>query len=118
MFCANDSDRDQTKNNCLIIAHSKISSKTHMASEIMTKTHLGIFAKTVATVMKLHANVYIVGAQALGIVRARRTVRNLPKPPSGDKIAAMRPPTLLPLSNPASHAGTFAAQAANTAPRQ
>ena len=88
-----------------------------MPSEMTTYTHRGIFAKNVAMVMKLLANVYIVGAQALGMDSARRTVRNFPNPPKGDKTAAMRPPTLLPPSNPASQDGLTAADAAKTAPK-
>lgn len=88
-----------------------------MPSEITTYTHLGIFAKNVAIVMKLLANVYMVGAQALGMDSARRTVRNLPNPPNGDSTAAMRPPTLLPPSNPVSQEELKVADAANTAPR-
>lgn len=56
--------------------------------------------------------------QALGIVSASKTVRNLPNPPAGAKIALMRPPTLFPLSNPASQAGSFVADAAKMAPKK
>ena len=82
-----------------------------------TYTHLGTFANTAATVMQLLANVYIVGAHALGTDNARRTVRNLPKPPSGDRTASIRPPTLLPFWKPASQEGTLVADAAKTAPK-
>lgn len=83
-----------------------------------TYTHLGIFANTSATVIKLLEKVYIVGEHALGTDRASSTVRNLPKPPRGERTASMRPPTLLPLSKPASQDGTAVADAAKTAPRQ
>ena len=66
--------------------------------------------------MKLDANVYIVGAQVLGINRAMRTVKNFPNPPAGARTAASNPPTLLPLSKPAFQAGTAGAAAAKAAP--
>ena len=43
--------------------------------------------------MRLVLNVYMVGAHALGILSATSTVRNLPKPPRGDKTPYSRPPT-------------------------
>ena len=69
-------------------------------------------------VMKLEPNVYIVGAHALGMESARRTVRKLPNPPRGESTALMSPPTLLPSSKPASQAGTNGAQDAKIAPRK
>ena len=66
--------------------------------------------------MKLVHTVYIVGAHALGMNSAMSTVRNLPNPPAGERTASTRPPTLFPLSKPASHAGTAGAAAANAAP--
>ncbi|PSR74362.1 hypothetical protein PHLCEN_2v9870 [Hermanssonia centrifuga] len=69
-------------------------------------------------VMKLEPKIYMVGAHALGMDKARRAVRNFPNPPKGDKIALMRPPMLFPLSNPASHVGTLGAEAANITPRK
>ena len=66
--------------------------------------------------MKLVQTVYIVGAHALGMKSAITTVRNLPKPPAGERTASTRPPTLLPLSKPAFHDGTAGAAAANAAP--
>ena len=66
--------------------------------------------------MELDANVYIVGAHALGTDKATSTVRNLPKPPAGERTASKRPPTLLPLSKLVSHSGTAGAAAANAAP--
>lgn len=89
----------------------------HIPSETITYTHLGIFANTPATAMKLLEKVYIVGAHALGTDNAKSTVKNLPKPPRGDRTASIRPPTLLPLSKPASQEGTAIAEAAKTAPR-
>ena len=74
-------------------------------------------AKYEPIVMKLDPNVYIVGAHALGMVRARSTVRNLPKPPVGCSTASMSPPTLLPFWKPSFQAGTEEAQAAKIAPR-
>ena len=44
--------------------------------------------------MELDANVYIVGAHALGTNKATSTVMNLPKPPAGERTASKRPPTL------------------------
>lgn len=84
----------------------------------MTKTYRGIMAKYDPMVMKLEPNVYIVGAHALGTDSASRTVINLPNPPMGDSMASINPPTLLPLSKPACHAGTLYALAAKTAPRK
>lgn len=66
--------------------------------------------------MELEPNVYMVGAQALGMDSARRTVRNLPNPPRGDKTASISPPTLLPPSKPSFHDGVNGADAAKTAP--
>ena len=88
-----------------------------MPSEIIAYTHLGTFASAVATVIELLAKVYIVGAHALGTVRARRTVKNFPNPPKGESTASMSPPTLLPFWKPTSQAGTVEAQAAKIAPR-
>ena len=68
--------------------------------------------------MKLVPNVYIVGAHALGIDSATRTVRNLPKPPAGERTADMRPPRLFPPSNPVFQDGTAGAEAVKTAPRK
>ena len=62
-------------------------SYTHIASEIITNTYLGTFANHGKIVIALLPNVYIVGAHALGTVNANSTVRNLPKPPQGDKTA-------------------------------
>ena len=45
---------------------------------------------------KVLPNVYIVGAQAEGTVRERRTIKNFPKPPTGARMAAKRPPMLVP----------------------
>ena len=69
-------------------------------------------------VMKLDAKVYIVGAHALGMDSARRTVRNLPNPPRGDRTASMSPPTLLPPSKPSFQDGVNGAEAAKMAPRK
>ena len=46
-----------------------------------------------ATDMRLVLNVYMVGAHALGMLSATSTVRNLPKPPRGDKMPNNKPPT-------------------------
>jgi len=46
-----------------------------------------------AIAMELVLKVYIVGAQALGIVSATSTVRNFPKPPTGIKMLFTKPPT-------------------------
>lgn len=67
--------------------------------------------------IRLEPNVYIVGAHALGMVSASRTVRNLPNPPSGERTASMSPPTLFPPAKPASQEGVNGADAAKTAPR-
>ena len=91
---------------------------SHIASDTMTNTYLGTIAKYVPMAMKLEPKVYIVGAHALGMDSARSTVRNFPKPPNGERMASMSPPTLLPSSNPACHAGTRTAHAANSAPRK
>ena len=48
--------------------------------------------------------------------RLRRTVKNLPNPPKGDKTASMSPPMEFPPSNPEDQAGVYAAEAAKTAP--
>ena len=66
--------------------------------------------------MKLVHTVYMVGAIALGVVKARSTRRNLPKPPLGCKIAATRPPTSFPLSKPSFQAGMYLAATVNAAP--
>lgn len=91
---------------------------SHIAPDTMTKRYLGTMAKNVPTVMKLEPKVYIVGAVALGMVSASSTVKNLPNPPMGERIASINPPTLLPSSNPACHAGTRTAHAAKSAPRK
>jgi hypothetical protein len=66
--------------------------------------------------MALELNVYIVGAHALGIVNASKTVKNFPKPPRGDNTASIRPPTLLPPSKPVFQESLNGAEAAKTAP--
>lgn len=66
--------------------------------------------------MRLVPNVYIAGADALGIVNASNTVRNFPKPPTGERIAEIKPPRFSPSSNPADQAGTAGEDAANAAP--
>lgn len=81
-------------------------SDTHTAVEMIANTKRGTRANIFAIVMKLVHTVYIVGALALGTVNARRTRRNLPKPPVGERMAATNPPTLLSSPNPAFHAGT------------
>jgi hypothetical protein len=68
--------------------------------------------------MKLVPNVYIVGAHALGADNAARTVRNLPNPPAGLRTANMRPPMLLPPSNPMAQDGTAGADAVKAAPKK
>jgi hypothetical protein len=67
--------------------------------------------------MKLVLNVYIVGAQALGILRATKAVKSFPNPPVGNNTLYNKPPTEELSSNPAFHAGTLGAAAANAAPR-
>ena len=79
-------------------------------------TYLGILAKKGAIVIKLVQKLYIVGAHALGTVNDVSTSRNLPKPPVGLKIAAIRPPTLFPFPRPARQAGTEVAADANATP--
>ncbi len=79
---------------------------THIAVETIANTNLGTRANTGAMVMKLVQTVYIVGALALGVVRDRSTRRNFPKPPTGWRTAATRPPTFVALFRPAFHAGT------------
>lgn len=66
--------------------------------------------------IRLVPNEYIVGAHALGIVRARVTVRNLPKPPVGARIAETSPPKLFPFWLPASQEGVERADAAKATP--
>lgn len=83
----------------------------------MAYTNRGSLANNGMTVMKLDPKVYIVGAHALGTVRATTTVRKFPKPPAEERTACTRPPTLLPCSNPAFHDGLWNAEAANAAPR-
>lgn len=61
-------------------------------------------------------NVYIVGTQALEVLSPISTMRNLPKPPAGERTAMSRPPTLLPPSNPSFQDGIPGAAAANAAP--
>lgn len=87
-----------------------------MAVEITAKTKRGILEKTDAIVMKLVHTVYMVGALALGVVKDKRTSRNLPKPPVGDRTAATSPPTSFPPASPAFQAGTYTAAAVNAAP--
>ena len=89
-----------------------------MISETIAKTYRGTFWKVGAIVMKLVPKVYIVGAHALGIDNATRTVRNLPKPPRGERMAVIRPPRLFPPSNPAAQDGTAEADAAKAAPKK
>ncbi len=91
---------------------------TYTAVEMMAITYLGMLAKKGATVIKLVQTVYIVGAHALGVVRDNSTSKNLPKPPVGWRIAAIRPPTSLPFPRPACHVGTDRAAEANAAPRR
>ena len=66
--------------------------------------------------MKLVQTVYIVGALALGVVRANNTRRNFPNPPTGCRTASTRPPTFVALFRPAPHAGTYDAAAVKAAP--
>ena len=67
--------------------------------------------------MKLVLKVYIVGAQALGILSATSTVRNFPKPPRGIKMLFTKPPTDELFWNPIFHAGTVGAAAEKAAPK-
>jgi hypothetical protein len=90
---------------------------THIPSEIRIYTQRGTRENQVEIATKLVLNVYIVGAQALGILSATSTVRNLPNPPTGVKTAYNKPPTDVLSWNPAFHAGTLGAAAANAAPR-
>ena len=83
---------------------------------MMAKMYRGTFAKNGAIVIELDPNVYIVGAHALGMDSARRTVRNLPKPPRGERTASTGPPTLLPPAKPSFQDGVYGAEAAKTAP--
>lgn len=89
-----------------------------MIVEMIAITYLGTLAKKGATVIKLVQNVYIVGAHALGTVNDMSTMRNLPNPPVGCKIAAMRPPISFPFPRPACQDGTEVAADANAAPRR
>lgn len=82
-----------------------------------TYTHLGTAANHVATAMKLVLNVYIVGAQALGMLRATKAVRSFPNAPVGNNTLYNKPPTEELLLNPSFQAGTLGAAAANAAPR-
>lgn len=77
-----------------------------MTVEMIASRNLGILADTFDIAPKLVHAVYIDGAHTLGALKASNTSRNLPNPPAGDRMAAMRPPMLLPLPNPASQAGT------------
>ena len=61
---------------------------------------------------------YIVGAQALGTVNANSTVRNLPKPPQGDKTAWISPPTEFPFSKPVFQESVYTAEAAKMTPME
>lgn len=67
-------------------------------------------------VMRLVPMVYIPGADALGMDNASNTVRNFPKPPTGDRTAEIKPPRFSPPSNPVDQAGTADEDAANAAP--
>lgn len=87
-----------------------------MAVEMTAKMNRGTLAKTGEMVMKLVHTVYIVGVLALGVVSAMQTTRNLPKPPAPESVAAMSPPTSLPLPSPACHSGTYDAAAVNAPP--
>jgi hypothetical protein len=78
--------------------------------------YLGIFAKTGAMAIKLVPKEYIVGAHALGMDKAKRTMINLPNPPVGASIAAMSPPTSLLFLKPAAQDGTKGADAVKAAP--
>ena len=89
-----------------------------MASEIITNTYLGTFANHGKIVIALLPNVYMVGAKALGTVNANSTVRNLPKPPQGDKTAWMSPPTEFPPSKPVFQESVYGAEAAKTTPME
>ena len=90
----------------------------HTIVEMIAITYLGTLAKKGAIVIKLVQTVYIVGAHALGTVNDVSTSRNLPNPPVGRKIAAMRPPTSLPFPRPACQEGTEVAAEANATPRR
>jgi hypothetical protein len=100
-----------------IISGKFHSGTTHTPSDMSIYTHLGTAANQVATAMKLVLNVYIVGAQALGMLRATKAVKSFPNPPVGNNTLYNKPPTEELSSNPAFHAGTLGAAAANAAPR-
>ena len=68
--------------------------------------------------MKLVPNVFIVGAHELRMDSAMMTVRNLPNPPVGLKTADIRPPMLLPPSDPMAQDGTAGANAVKAAPKK
>lgn len=87
-----------------------------MAAEMIVKMYRGTFANQGMIVIALEPKVYIVGAHALGMVNAKRTVKNLPKPPQGDNTASISPPTLFPPSKPAFQESVNGAEAAKTAP--
>ena len=91
--------------------------RTYTATARIAITNRGNFANTGERAIKLVQTVYIVGFVALGTMRTSSTTRNLPKPPTGERTAAMSPPMLLFGPNPACHEGTTYAPAANTAPR-
>jgi hypothetical protein len=91
---------------------------TYTPSEMRIYTHLGTSANHGATAMKLVLNVYMVGAQALGMLRATRAVRSFPNTPVGNSTLYNKPPTEELLLNPPFQAGTLGAAAANAAPRE
>jgi hypothetical protein len=90
---------------------------TYTPSEMRIYTHLGTAVNHGATAMKLVLNVYMVGAQALGMLRATRAVRIFPNAPAGSSTLYNKPPTEELSSNPSFQAGTLKAAAANAAPR-
>ena len=93
----------------------KLSAYTAIANRAITNR--GTFASEGEMAMKLVQTVYSVGFVPLGIVRTSSTIKNLPNPPSGERTAAIRLPTLLSGPSPASQEGTTYAPAARTAPR-
>jgi hypothetical protein len=59
---------------------------------------------------------YIVGVLVPVTLKLRSTTRNLPNPPTGERIALTSPPTL-PSAKPAFHSGTEGADITAAAPR-
>jgi hypothetical protein len=88
-----------------------------MAVDMIANMYLGTFAKHGATAIKLVPKEYIVGALALEVDKANKTMSILPNTAVGASIVEIKPPTSLLFRKPAAQEGTNGADAAKAAPR-